>query len=564
LAPLVHQWTLLKGKYITMKPSLVLLPLAFGGLLWAQEANPTQKIHPQGQQSQQSQTDDTQNPNNPIFRVQVVSRTIRAVSYRNRSGWTKIDFQGTALAPKAEGKAEINSRKGYTQVKATVKKLPPATGFGGEYLTYVLWAITPDGRPKNLGELLVNQNGDADIDVTTELQSFGLIVTAEPYYAVSTPSDVVVMENIIRKDTVGKFEEVDAKYQLLPRGVYVSKMGSGAPHLQTQKNVPRELYEARNAVELSRGAGADKLAADVFQNAQNLLQQAEDYQTHKAGDKSVRMTAREAVQKAEDARIITVRREREIAMQNAKDQAARSKAAAEEAARQQALAEQQAQQDAQRRAEAERAKAEADAARAQAAQEAEKARLAAEEAQRLRAQAETQKNSILQQLNAVLETRETARGLIMNMSDVLFDFGKYTLKPEAREKLAKVSGILLGHPGLTLQVEGYTDNVGSDEFNQKLSEQRANGVRDYLISQGISENSVSAHGLGKSNPIAPNETAQGRAQNRRVQIVVSGAGIGTQPGQTPNGTPLQPTGGPQGQPAPGPQPVPQGTPAPQQ
>jgi len=525
-----------------MKPSLVLAPLAVAGLLWSQEPNPTQTLPPRND-AQSEEQHNQQNPNNPVFRVQVVSRTITAVSYRNRSGWTRVDFQGTALAPKAEGKADVNSRKGYIQVKAEAKKLPPPTTFGNEYLTYVLWAITPDGRPKNLGELLVNKNGEGELDVTTDLQSFGLIVTAEPYFSVTQPSDVVVMENIVRQNTVGKYEEVNAKYELLPRGMYTSKMSASAPRIEFKKNVPLELYEARNAVNIARGAGADKLASDVFQNAQSLLQQAEDYQNRKAGSRPVIMTSREAAQKAEDSRIITARREREIAMQNAKDAAERSRKAAEEAARQQQLAEQQAQQDATRRAEAERAKAEADAARAQAAVEAEKARQAAEEAQRLRAQAESEKNSIrqqmLQQLNSIMETRESARGLIMNMSDVLFDFGKYTLKPDAREKLAKVSGILLGHPGLTLQVEGYTDNVGSDEFNLKLSQQRADAVRDYLISQGIQENVVSARGLGKTNPIAPNTTADGRQKNRRVQIVVAGAPIGKTPTE-PNGEPSQP------------------------
>jgi outer membrane protein OmpA-like peptidoglycan-associated protein len=542
-----------------MKPSLALVPLAVAGLLWSQEPNPTQNLPPRNN-TQTEEQHNQQNPNNPIFRVQVVSRTITAVSYRNRSGWTRVDFQGTALAPKAEGRADVNSRKGYIQVKASTKKLPPPTTYGNEYLTYVLWAITPDGRPKNLGELLVNKNGEAELDVTTDLQSFGLIVTAEPYFAVTQPSDVVVMENIVRKNTVGKYEEVNAKYELLPRGMYTSKMSASAPRMEFKKNVPLELYEARNAVNIARAAGADKLASDVYQNAQTLLQQAEDYQTRKAGSRPVIMTSREAAQKAEDSRIITARREREIAMQNAKDAAARSKAAAEEAARHQQIAEQQAQQDSSRRAEAERARAEADAARAQAALEAEKARQAAEEAQRLRAQAESEKNSIrqqmLQQLNSIMETRETARGLIMNMSDVLFDFGKYTLKPDAREKLAKVSGILLGHPGLTLQVEGYTDNVGSDEFNLKLSQQRADAVRDYLISQGIQDNAVSSRGLGKTNPIAPNDTADGRQKNRRVQIVVSGAAIGktpTQPNEAPsqpneNGAPPPPPQGPAGQP----------------
>jgi outer membrane protein OmpA-like peptidoglycan-associated protein len=184
---------------------------------------------------------------------------------------------------------------------------------------------------------------------------------------------------------------------------------------------------------------------------------------------------------------------------------------------------------------AEQAKLEADAARAQAAAEAQKAQQAANEAERMRAQAEAEKNQIRQQmltqLNSVLQTRETARGLIMNMSDVLFDFGKYSLKPEAREKLAKVSGIIMAHPGLNLQVEGYTDNVGSDEYNQKLSEQRAAAVQSYLVTQGIPGDIVSAKGLGKSDPVASNDTAQGRQQNRRVQIVVSGDAIGTKVGQ---------------------------------
>jgi outer membrane protein OmpA-like peptidoglycan-associated protein len=555
-----------------MKSSLVVAGLALGAMLCAQDTNAVQNGQAPNSQQNQSQegSRDTSNPDgsNPIFRVQVVSRTVQAVSYRNRSGWTRVDFQGTALAPKAKGQAEANSRPGYIQVKASVKGLPAASSFGNEYLTYVLWAVTPDGRPKNLGELLLDKNGNADIDVTTELQSFGLIVTAEPYFAVSQPSDVVVMENVIRKDTVGKYEEVNAKYELLPRGTYVQKVGSGITPMQINKDVPLELYEARNAVRLSKAAGADQLATSTFQNASDLLQQAEAYQARKAGRKPVTMTSRESVQKAEDARLITVRRQREIAMQDAKDRAAASKAAAEAAAHQQQLAEQQAQVDNRRRQEAEQAKAEADAARAQAAADAAKAQQAQAEAEKLRQQAENERNSIrqqmLSQLNQVMATRETARGLIMNMSDVLFDFGKYTLKPDAQVKLAKVSGILLAHPGLTLQVEGYTDNVGSDQFNQKLSEQRAAAVQDFLVSQGIAPGNVSAKGFGKNNPIASNDSAQGRSQNRRVQIVVSGAGLGntaapgTQDGQMPSGQ-QTPNGPAQNAPAPNGPPPPNGS-----
>jgi len=526
-----------------MKSSLIFAGLAFGGILSAQIANPTQKAPQEENSQEQSQSPSQQK--NPVFRVQVVSRTIQAVSYRNRSGWTKVDFQGTALAPKANGQAEVNSRKGYMQVKATVKKLPTATTFGNEYLTYVLWAITPDGRAKNLGELLINNDGNADLDVTTDLQSFGLIVTAEPYFAVTQPSDVVVRENIIRKDTKGKFEEVDAKYQLLPRGIYTAQLPSGREEpMQMDKKVPLELYEARNAILLSRAAGADKFATEVFQNAQNLLNQAQRYQDRKAGDKPVIMTSREAVQKAEDARIISIRRQRELALQKQReDQAARvaaAKAAAAQSEHQQKLAdqqrllaEQQAQLDAQKREQAEQARKIAEAAQAQAAAEAASARQSAAQAD---AQKEAMRKQMLAQLNQVLQTRETARGLIMNLSDVLFDFGKYTLKPETREKLAKVSGILLTHPDMHLQVEGYTDNVGSDEFNQKLSEQRADSVRDYLISQGISADSITSKGFGKTNPIASNDTAKGRQQNRRVEIVVSGGAIGgtpAEPGEQP-------------------------------
>lgn len=143
---------------------------------------------------------------------------------------------------------------------------------------------------------------------------------------------------------------------------------------------------------------------------------------------------------------------------------------------------------------------------------------------------------LLAQLNSILQTRDTARGLIVNMSDVLFDTGKYTLKPGAREKLAKISGIVLAHPGLNLQIEGYTDSVGSDQFNQTLSEQRANAVRDYLVQNGVVDSAVTAKGFGKADPVATNDTADGRQRNRRVQLVVTGDVIG-KTATSPDGSP---------------------------
>ncbi len=484
--------------------------VAFG-----QEKNPTQSNEGQG----------APGGPNPIFRVQVVSRSITAVSYRNRSGWTKVNFQGTSLAPKASGTAEVNSRLGHMEIKLDVKDLPAPTTYGSEFLTYVLWAITPDGHPDNLGEVVVDENGKFKGDITTDLQSFGLIITAEPYYDVSMPSDVVVMENIIRSDTKGKEETVDAKYELLPRGQYFYHVPESQQHPVdfTNKKNPLEIYEAENAIQIARYAKADQYASDSFQDAVKLLNQAEDYQTRKQW-KPATMTAKEAVQKAEDARTVSLRKQQQIALDTERQEAAAREAAAKahaeqeteaaaEAARQRQLAEQQTQQEAQQRQAAEKARAEADAARAQAAAEAQRANTAAEEANRLRQQAEADKNALreklLQQFNSILQTRETVRGLVINMSDVLFDTGKYTLKEGAREKLARLSGIILSHPGLNLRIEGYTDSTGSDALNQRLSEQRADTVRDFLLTQGLPADSLSAVGYGKGYPVASNDTSSG-------------------------------------------------------
>ncbi|MBV9084355.1 MAG: DUF4398 and OmpA-like domain-containing protein [Acidobacteriaceae bacterium] len=528
-----------------MRLFLCALAVSLPALLLGQEKNPTQTA------SQPADQQGAPGGPNPIFRVQVVSHSIAAISYRNRSGWTKVDFQGTSIAPRAKGTAEVNGRLGHMQIKLDVKDLPPPQTFGSEYLTYVLWAITPEGHPENLGEIVIDSNGSYKADtISTNLQAFGLIITAEPYFYVNMPSDVVVMENIVRQDTVGKAEIVNAKYELLPRGQYTYHVSQAELHpvdLTNKKN-PLELYEAQNAVQIARYAKADKYATDSFQKAVQLLDQAEDYQKRKQWKPAI-MTAKEAVQSAEDARIVSTRRQQQIATDEERQQAAERESAAKaraeqeaqaaaEAARQRQQAEQQAQLEAQQRAAAERAKQEADAARAQAAAEAERARVAAEEANRLRQQAEADKNALraqlLQQFNSVLQTRETPRGLVINMSDVLFDTGKYTVKENAREKLARLSGIIISHPGLNLQVEGYTDSTGSEMYNQKLSEQRADTVRAYLIGQGINPQNITGIGYGESYPVASNNTAAGRAMNRRVELVVSGEVIGVKIGVPPS------------------------------
>jgi outer membrane protein OmpA-like peptidoglycan-associated protein len=526
-----------------------------------QDAAQVQAQNPAGTGADQS---------SPLYRVTVVARSTKAINYRHAKGSTPVDFKGTVLAPYAKGEAKVETKRGVVSIEGKFEKLLPANQYGPQFLTYVLWAVTPEGRATNLGELEL-QGSKAKVDGATAFQAFAMIVTAEPYFAVSRPSDVVVMTNEVRPDTVGNVEQVDAKLDLLQHADYGAITTGDTQRLDLR--IPLSLYEARNAVAIAQKAGADKYASDSFGKATQLLQQAEDSEKHKAERKSIDMEAREAVQTAEDARSITLKRiaderaevERKAAEareEQAKEQAleaekakleaqleaekaARAKADAE-AAQAAALAQQQAAEKAAQLAAQQKAQAEA---AAQAAQEkalaeqqaaANAAQLAAQQKAAAEAEAQKAKDSLaqsekekaelrgqlLKQLSMVLQTQDSVRGLIVNMSDVLFDTGSYTLRAAAREKLAKISGILLAYPGLKIQVEGYTDSTGSEQFNQRLSEQRAGMVRDYLIDQMVSASSVTAQGFGESQPIASNDTADGRQKNRRVQLVVTGDAIG--------------------------------------
>ena len=491
----------------------------------------------------------------PIYKltINVVERSTPAINYRHRGGATTIGFQGTPLLPRAHGEAKVESKQGYIEIEVEFDKLEPASRFGPEYLTYVMWAITPEGRAINLGEVLLNGN-ESKLDVTTDMQAFGLIVTAEPYFAVRQPSNVVVLENVVRPDTRGNIEAVNAKYELLERGQYVVNVPpEQLKSIRTESATVLDLEEAQNAVRIAQWSGADRDAADTFVKAQSLLQQALSYSATHANKKSVSMAARQAVQTAEDAREIALKRQAEMraeaereavaareAMVIKQAEEARLSAERESASRVRAEEERRLESERRARAEAEAAKAraEADLAAQRAAQErsaiaaeADRARLAAEQAEREKAELRRQ---IAQQLNLILETRDTARGLIVNMSDVLFDTARWTLKPGAREKLAKIAGIVISHPGLTLQVEGHTDSVGSEDYNQMLSERRADSVRDFLAQQGVKSDTITAKGFGKSMPVADNATAAGRQQNRRVELVVSGDVIGQPRSSTRN------------------------------
>ena len=495
-----------------------------------------------------------------IYRVKVVQHNLDCVNYLHRSGSTTIGFQGTPLLAGAKGEAKVTSERGAITVEARFEGLTPANGFGHEYLTYVLWAISSDGRAQNLGEVLPAGTRN-NIRVTTALQSFGMIVTAEPYFSVTEPSDMVVLQNVIRQDkTSGVLETVNANYFLLPRGTYAETAGphSVANPITRNEHSPLELYEADNAVRIAQDSGADKYAPEIMKQAQLDLQNASSMDTSKHRDEKMEITdAREAVQRAEDARIASLRKqaaEQQAATVMAKEQAqadaAQSQqqaAQSQQQAAQSQLEAQQAQMQAQQAKlqadQAQAAKAQADAARELAEAQAAEARAKAAEAGKSAEDANAVREKLRQQLNTVLATSETARGLIVNMSDVLFDTGKYTLKPGTQVSLAKVAGILQSYPGLKVQVEGYTDSIGSDDFNQKLSDNRAAGVKNFLISQGVSSGNITSEGFGKNDPVADNATSSGRTQNRRVNMVVSGDAIGIVENQGASAAP-------QGQPSP--------------
>ncbi|MGA8528628.1 MAG: OmpA family protein [Acidobacteriaceae bacterium] len=506
-----------------------------------------------------------------LYRAIVTSRTVEAVNYAHRGESTRVGFAGTTLMPMANGWAQVENKRGNLAVTAEFGNLDKPTAFGGEYLTYVMWAISPEGRAVNLGEVLVGGNHRSKLHATTDLQAFALIVTAEPYYAVREPSNVVVLENVVRADTVGSAEAVHGRYELIERGGYIPTGYKFDPVVASAK-LPLEFFEARNAVRIAESEGAEQYAPDSYRHAEQLMNTAngEAIDRHRSTQDLI-ATSREVVQTAEDARAVAVKKIDEVRLaserQASTDAQALSQAQADAANRQSERAQTEAAQarsdnaqaqaanenaqteaakarsdDAQAQAEnanaqAVAAKAQSDAADSQAASsaavaaaqaDADQAHAAAQqEVQQADSDKAAMRAQLTEKLNAVLQTRDSARGLIISMSDVLFNTGQYSLSSGAREKLAKVSGILLSYPGLSIAVGGYTDNVGSDAMNQKLSENRAGAVRDYLVQEGVTNTAVTAIGYGNSQPAASNSDAGGRQQNRRVELVVSGDAIGS-------------------------------------
>ena len=421
----------------------------------------------------------------PAYTVDETSRTVDAIDYQHRGGATEVDLAGTNLLPSADGKAKVRSKRGTLEVEATFGNLQSPTSFGTEYLTYVMWAISPDGHAVNLGEILIGGNDRSKLTATTNLQAFALIVTAEPYFAVRQPSNVVVLENVVRADTEGTSEVVHAKYELMERGGYIPTGYKFDPVVLDAK-LPLEFLEARNAVRIAKSEGAEQYAGESFQHATQLMDTADAYAIERnSNQKQLVAESRDTVQTAEDARQIAVKKIEEVRRENERQAAADAQALAQAQADSAMRQKEQAQADAdnamrqKEKAEADAANAQAAAADAQAATakaqadavasqnasaaavnaaqaDADQARLAAQQSLDKEHQADSEKAAmraqLSEQLNKILETRDSARGLIISMSDVLFDTGQYSLKPGAREKLAKVSGILLAYPGLNIAV----------------------------------------------------------------------------------------------------------------
>jgi outer membrane protein OmpA-like peptidoglycan-associated protein len=468
----------------------------------------------------------------PIYQVTVIERTVKAVNYQYRGGPTQIDFRGTVLMPEARGTAVVESKRGRTELDAKFSHLSEPSRYGKEYLTYVLWAITPEGHARNLGEVVANSSDNGHLLVTTDLQAFGLIVTAEPYSAVRQPSDVVVMENEIRPDTIGRIEPIKARYELLPRGHYTyQKPTNGAAAEGPKVSMDRyesllELYQAQNAVQIAAAHDADRYAPDLMAKAKSLLAEAQQMEGHKAGRSSVVTIARQAAQTAEDARTVAVKRsqESELAATKAALQQERERREAAEAEARQAKIEVSEQ----------RSKlAEERAAREQTEQAAamppppppnptEPLAVPVPESPRAEAARKTEHRlDLLRRLNGFLPAMDSPRGLVITLPNS--DFRNEALDPAVAARVAHVGAILGREAGLSVEVEGHTDSASAE--SEQASQVRAEVVRDAMVKGGMTPSAISSRGLGNSRPLVSNSGAN-REQNRRVEIVVSGGAIG--------------------------------------
>lgn len=492
-----------------------------------------------------SQTAPSHDDTVPIYHVTVVDRTVSAVNYQYRGGPTQIDFVGTVLLPKAKGDAIVESKAGRTEINAKFDHLEAPQRFGPEYLTYVLWAITPEGHVKNLGEIVADPSNKSRMSVTTDLQAFGLIVTAEPYSSVRIPSDVVVAENRVRPDTIGSTQPIHARFELLPRGTYTYDVSADLRSLNNGPKVSMdkyeqivEIYQAQNAVQIAKSQGASEYAPEVIAKAEQDLANARQLETRKSGRSLVVTAAREAAQTAEDARQLTVTRKQNAEIADAKDRVAHEQKLREEA-----------------EARAQQAQAVADQANAQA--NAEREALESERAQRAaltapaappppepeapppvvrqtpppnpNQQQTSARAALLEQLQRATGTAaeliDAPRGLVILVHDA--DFRGDIPNDSVTRILTRIAPMVARTPGLVVEVDGYSDVAGGEA--ETLASERAEEVREALIHDGLKSGMVTARGMGATHPLASNSNVAGRGQNRRVEIVIAGGAIGNVP-----------------------------------
>ncbi len=468
-----------------------------------------------------------------LYELRLSGIDVPVFRYTWTEGTIKLAMAGTDLARNANGEVRVRSRVNFNELDLRVKGLPTPQSLGPEYLTYVVWAISTAGIGSNLGELAL-ERGEGRLRAQTELQSFGLLITAEPYYATAIPSDTIVLQNAPAPDEKRTPTQSTVSARMMPRGQYRVGAESGeVKPITFEPGVPLDIYQARNALAIARRTRMNQFVDTAFQQATDLVGRAEEMY-HGGDPRSATATAREAVQVVGDGVRISLERQEtlrnDLLQRAAADRVRRATNTAEDADRRmrealqmQATAEATARDANLQRQRAEEEMRLAIEERRRAQQDALEARAVA---QKLVQEQHQLRELLVQRLNQVLETADTERGLVVQLSDILFDPGKFTLKLDTRILLARVAGILSWAPGIQVQVEGHTDNTGDAGRNQLLSEQRAAAVANFLVEQGLPPSNLSSVGYGESRPIEANTTRAGRDRNRRVELVLSGEMIG--------------------------------------
>lgn len=466
----------------------------------------------------------------------------------------RVKFNGTYRLPKASGEAKVERKRGRTEIEIRLDEMKPASFFGGDYATYVLWIVSPEGHVDNVGEFVLHDN-NGKLNVTTPLQTFAMFVTAEPHYLVSVPSRFVVVENTRPKNEItGEMLSVSTiKYRGFD-GVYNFSQETLNGEPQVKGETRSDVKQAMVSVKLAERAGAKEFAPAELAKARESLDRTLEASEANIDPKQLMILGHETVSRAVEAQKLAEDRSFQAALNNERKARAReidslktsigqAQSDAERArleAEQKALAlemERNARQSAQAKAdEAARLAAEEALRRQQAelkANELAKEKFAAEfkagaaeqEAEKARQERDQARARMQAALSAIVETRETVRGLVVNLPDILFDVDKATLKPQAREVLSKICGIMQVVGDYDLSIEGHTDSTGSDEYNQKLSENRARSVYDYLAGCGLKSAAMTSKGYGEQQPLVSNDTAEGRQKNRRVEIVIHDQGM---------------------------------------